>query len=155
MCWKLNRVLKPMSNNFCKFIFISTNLVVDNTTIFFLFNFCISHFLGEKLQYLQPLTEALLRFMENISHIHYECSLLIAKLMPSDIVNGELFTKFEHNTFCTFGEINYQVLKVNKQYIIFISTYMFAKFFSQYIFISFYRNHIIPIFWYNLKCYIY
>ncbi|XP_032675602.1 uncharacterized protein LOC116846180 isoform X2 [Odontomachus brunneus] len=69
------------------------------------------HFLGEKLQYLQSLTETLLSFMENISYIYYECSLLIAKIMPSDIVNGELFTKFERNTFCAFGEINYQILK--------------------------------------------
>lgn len=76
--------------------------------------------------------------MEDISYIYYECSLLIAKLIPSDIFNGVLFTKFEYNTFWALGEINYEVLKVSKQYILlYFQVYIFVKFCLQYIFISF------------------
>ncbi|XP_011632453.1 uncharacterized protein LOC105424102 [Pogonomyrmex barbatus] len=70
-----------------------------------------SHFLGEKLQYLESLRDILIKFMKNISCTYYECSLSIAKLLPPDIFNEELFTKFEHNWFKESGEINHQELK--------------------------------------------
>jgi len=52
--------------------------------------------------------------MENISHMYYECSLLIAKLLPPDVLGEELFTKFEHNSFEASSNIDYQALKVNE-----------------------------------------
>ncbi|XP_011692466.1 PREDICTED: uncharacterized protein LOC105452772 [Wasmannia auropunctata] len=70
-----------------------------------------SHFLGEKLQYLESLKDALIKFMENISCVYYKCSLSIAKLLPPDALSEELFTKFECNSFEASGEINYQTLK--------------------------------------------
>lgn len=70
-----------------------------------------SHFMGKKLQYLQPLTETLIEFMVNISGLYYQCSLSIAKLLPPDVFNKELFTKFECNSFEISGEIDYQALK--------------------------------------------
>lgn len=86
-----------------------------NIDIVILFLFvCTSHFLGEKLQYLESLKDILIKFMENISGVYYKCSLSIAKLLPPDALSEELFTKFERNSFEVSGEINYQVLKVNK-----------------------------------------
>lgn len=52
--------------------------------------------------------------MENISRVCYECSLLIAELLPPDVLSEELFTKFEHNSFEASSEIDYQALKVNE-----------------------------------------
>lgn len=74
----------------------------------------ISHFMGKKLQYLQSLAQTLIEFMENISCVYYQCSLSIAQLLPSDVCNEELFTKFESNSFEIYDEINYEALKVNK-----------------------------------------
>jgi len=90
----------------------------------------ISHFMGKKLQYLQPLTETLIEFMGNISYLYYQCSLSIAKLLPPDVCNEELFTKFECNSFEISGEINYEALKVNKHNIKFSN--ICYKFFSYY-----------------------
>ncbi|XP_072751441.1 uncharacterized protein [Anoplolepis gracilipes] len=70
-----------------------------------------SHFIGEKLQNLQHLSETLVEFMGNISCVYYQCSQSIAKLLPSDVCNEELFTKFEYNSFEISGEIDYQALK--------------------------------------------
>ncbi|XP_018354890.1 PREDICTED: uncharacterized protein LOC108755939 [Trachymyrmex septentrionalis] len=70
-----------------------------------------SHFLGEKVQHLESLKDALIKFMGNISYLYYKCSLSIAKLLPQDVLSEELFTKFECNSFETSGEINYQTLK--------------------------------------------
>ncbi|TGZ45911.1 uncharacterized protein [Temnothorax longispinosus] len=70
-----------------------------------------SRFLGEKLQCLESLRDTLIKFMENISRVYYECSLSIAKLLPPDVLSEELFTKFERNSFETSGEIDYQALK--------------------------------------------
>ncbi|XP_011876992.1 PREDICTED: uncharacterized protein LOC105567061 isoform X2 [Vollenhovia emeryi] len=70
-----------------------------------------SHFLGEKLQYLESLKDSLIRFMENISRVYYECSLSIAKLLPPDALSEESFTKFEADSFEASGEIDYQALK--------------------------------------------
>ncbi|XP_018060442.1 PREDICTED: uncharacterized protein LOC108695186 [Atta colombica] len=70
-----------------------------------------SHFLGEKVQHLESLKDALIKFMENISYLYYKYSLSIAKLLPQDALSEELFTKFECNLFETSGEINYQTLK--------------------------------------------
>lgn len=67
----------------------------------------------KKLHYLQSLMETLVSFMGNISHIYYQCSLLIVKLLPPNVLNEELFTKFESNSFEIPGEIDYQALKVN------------------------------------------
>ncbi|EFN70608.1 hypothetical protein EAG_03797 [Camponotus floridanus] len=67
--------------------------------------------MGKKLQYLQPLTETLIEFMGNISYLYYECSLSIANLLPPDVCNEELFTKFECNSFEISSEINYEALK--------------------------------------------
>lgn len=119
----------------------------------------ISHFMGKKLQYLQPLTQTLIEFMENISCVYHQCSLSIAKLLPSDICNEELFTKFESNSFKINDEIDYEALKVNKHNFKF-SNICLLNFFSYYtilyIFILIlYRNCITPIFWCNQKCYIY
>lgn len=67
------------------------------------------------MQYLESLKDSLIRFMENISHIYYECSLLIAKLLPPDVLSEELFTKFEYNSFeAKSSKIDYQALKVNE-----------------------------------------
>lgn len=52
--------------------------------------------------------------MENISSIYYQYSLSIAKLLPPNVLNEELFTKFENDSFKLSGEMNYQALKVNK-----------------------------------------
>lgn len=81
-----------------------------------IFFFFVSHFMGNKLQCLQSLTETIIEFMANISCLYYQCSLSIAKLLPSDICNEELFTKFECNSFEISGEIDYEALKVNKQH---------------------------------------
>ncbi|KAM0732851.1 hypothetical protein ACS0PU_001012 [Formica fusca] len=70
-----------------------------------------SHFMEKKVQYLQSLTKILVEFMGNITCIYYQCSLLIAKLLPPDVCNEELFTKFECNSFEISGEIDYQALK--------------------------------------------
>ncbi|XP_012229215.2 uncharacterized protein [Linepithema humile] len=70
-----------------------------------------SHFLGEKLRYLQLLAETLTEFMENISSQYYHYSLSIAKLLPPNILNEESFTEFEDDLFKISGEVNYQVLK--------------------------------------------
>lgn len=88
-------------------------MIEEIVIIVFFLSLCISHFLGEKLQYLQPLMETLLMFMEHISCIYYQCSLSIVKLLPPDVLNEELFTKFECSSFWISGEINYQVLKVS------------------------------------------
>ncbi|KYN26811.1 PREDICTED: uncharacterized protein LOC108758045 [Trachymyrmex cornetzi] len=70
-----------------------------------------SHFLGEKVQHLESLKDALIKFMGNISYLYYKCSLSITKLLPQDALSEELFTKFESNSFETSDEINYQSLK--------------------------------------------
>ncbi|KMQ95632.1 hypothetical protein RF55_4143 [Lasius niger] len=70
-----------------------------------------NHFMGKKLQYLQPLIEILVSFMGNISRVYYQCSLSIVKLLPPNVLNEELFTKFECNSFEISGEIDYQALK--------------------------------------------
>ncbi|KAL6442658.1 hypothetical protein ACFW04_002641 [Cataglyphis niger] len=70
-----------------------------------------SHFMERKVQYLQPLTKTLVEFMGNITCVYYQCSLTIAKLLPPDVCNEELFTKFETNSFEISGEIDYQALK--------------------------------------------
>ena len=67
----------------------------------------------EKLKCLQSLTETLVKFMGNISYLYYQHSLLIIKLLPPDVLNEELFTKFEYDSFEISGEIDYQALKVN------------------------------------------
>lgn len=96
------------------YVYIHKDLDV-NIVIRFLF-VCTSHFLGEKLQYLESLKDTLIKFMENISCVYYKCSLSIAKLLPQDALSEELFTKFERNSFEISGEINYQVLKVNNAF---------------------------------------
>ncbi|XP_012525498.1 uncharacterized protein LOC105830594 [Monomorium pharaonis] len=70
-----------------------------------------SHFLGEKLQYLESLKDNLIKFMKNISCIYYKCSLSIAKLLPSTALSENLFTKFEHDSFEVSGEVNNQILR--------------------------------------------
>ncbi|KYM88609.1 hypothetical protein ALC53_03093 [Atta colombica] len=67
--------------------------------------------ISEKVQHLESLKDALIKFMENISYLYYKYSLSIAKLLPQDALSEELFTKFECNLFETSGEINYQTLK--------------------------------------------
>jgi len=94
-------------------VYIHKDLDINIIVILLLF-VCTSHFLGEKVQHLESLKDALIKFMENISYLYYKCSLSIAKLLPQDALSEELFTKFEYNSFETSGEINYQTLKVNK-----------------------------------------
>ncbi|EGI63460.1 hypothetical protein G5I_08189 [Acromyrmex echinatior] len=66
---------------------------------------------SEKVQHLESLKDALIKFMENISYLYYKCLLSISKVLPQDILNEELFTKFECNSFETSDEIDYQTLK--------------------------------------------
>lgn len=91
--------------------------IVERTTRNYPFSsslsLCASNFLEERLQYLRPLMETLVEFMKNVSHVYYQCSLAIVKLLPPDILNEESYTKFESNSFETSGEIDYQSLKVN------------------------------------------
>jgi len=95
-------------------MYVHKYLDINAIVILFLF-VCTSHFLGEKLQYLESLKDILIRFMENISCVYYKCSLSIAKLLPLDVIlSEELFTKFEYNSFEVSGEINYRALKVDK-----------------------------------------
>ncbi|XP_020293736.1 uncharacterized protein LOC109859674 [Pseudomyrmex gracilis] len=70
-----------------------------------------SQFLEDKLKHLQPLTEILVNFMEDISFLYCQCSLSIAKLLPPDSLNKESFASFEITSFKLSGEINYQSLK--------------------------------------------
>ncbi|XP_039307627.1 uncharacterized protein LOC105199675 isoform X2 [Solenopsis invicta] len=92
----------------------SFNILRRDYTMKLGFEMCLqqfSHFLGDKLQYLESLKTSLIQFMENISCIYYKCSLSIAKLLPPDAFDEELFTKFERNSFELPDEIDYQALK--------------------------------------------
>lgn len=92
----------------------SLKILQRNYRIKFNFETCFqqfSHFMGQKLQYLQSLMKTLVSFMGNISYVYYQCSLLIVKLLPPNVLNEELFTKFESNSFEISGEIDYQTLK--------------------------------------------
>ncbi|KAL0109957.1 hypothetical protein PUN28_013535 [Cardiocondyla obscurior] len=70
-----------------------------------------SHFLGEKLQHLESLKNTLIKFMENISHLYYKCSLSLAKLLPPNMLSEGLFTEFEDDAFVISDEVDYQALK--------------------------------------------
>ncbi|CAK9811743.1 hypothetical protein ANTPLA_LOCUS7147 [Anthophora plagiata] len=64
-----------------------------------------------RLKYLQPIMENLVRFLEHISSTYYHVSLILVKLLPIDICNESLLTRFESTSFRIHGEINYQKLK--------------------------------------------
>ncbi|OAD52931.1 hypothetical protein WN48_11177 [Eufriesea mexicana] len=56
--------------------------------------------------------ESLVKCMGDISCIYYHTSLILIKLLPINICNEELLTKFESESFEVLGEINYQKLKI-------------------------------------------
>lgn len=102
------------SSNYLKILIFQINKYLNQEkTIVIFFFFVSSHFMERKVQYLQPLTKTLVEFMGNITCVYYQCSLSIAKLLPPDVCNEELFTKFESDSFEISDEIDYQALKVN------------------------------------------
>ncbi|XP_029177495.1 uncharacterized protein LOC114945434 isoform X2 [Nylanderia fulva] len=115
--FRANRDLKnviSLQNELLAICKESLKILRRNYRIKFNFEICFqqfSHIMGKKLQYVQSLMETLVSFMGNISHIYYQCSLLIVKLLPPNVLNEELFTKFESNSFEISNKIDYQALK--------------------------------------------
>ncbi|KAI4504383.1 hypothetical protein M0802_000854 [Mischocyttarus mexicanus] len=67
--------------------------------------------MGERLTYLQPIMENLIKCLEDICQIyHYIISIMIEKF-PKHLFNQVVRTTFEDNVFKIRGEINYEALK--------------------------------------------
>ncbi|XP_014604022.1 PREDICTED: uncharacterized protein LOC106786775 [Polistes canadensis] len=67
--------------------------------------------MGERLTYLQPIMENLIKCLEDICQIyHYIISIMISKF-PKHLSNQIIRTTFEDNVFKIHGEINYEALK--------------------------------------------
>lgn len=64
-----------------------------------------------RLKYLQPIMENLVKYLGVIACIYYHASLTLMKLLPVDICNEDLLTRFDSKSFEIHGEINYQKLK--------------------------------------------
>ena len=67
----------------------------------------------DKIKYLQPITETLLKSMENVSRIYYTTSQTIVKLLPKSALFDNSMTNFKDDAFTTGGEITYESLKVS------------------------------------------
>ncbi|KOX68902.1 hypothetical protein WN51_06822 [Melipona quadrifasciata] len=65
-----------------------------------------------RLKYLQPIMESLVKYLGYIACAYYHASLTLVRLLPTDIYNEDLLTRFESRSFEVHGEINYQKLKI-------------------------------------------
>ncbi|XP_043250205.1 uncharacterized protein LOC122396131 isoform X2 [Colletes gigas] len=66
---------------------------------------------ASRLNYLQPIMENLVKCLEHSSYTYYRVSLILAKLLPINVIEEDLLTRFEIESFEIRGEINYQKLK--------------------------------------------
>lgn len=62
--------------------------------------------------------ENLVKYLGVIACIYYHASLTLIKLLPVDICNEDLLTRFDSKSFEIHGEINYQKLKVEMKYLL-------------------------------------
>ncbi|XP_076170405.1 uncharacterized protein LOC143148213 [Ptiloglossa arizonensis] len=67
--------------------------------------------IADRLKYLQPITENLVKCLEHASCTYYHVSLILKKLLPMNVFHEDLLTRFEIKSFGIRGEINYQKLK--------------------------------------------
>ncbi|XP_012277570.1 uncharacterized protein LOC105698147 isoform X2 [Orussus abietinus] len=66
---------------------------------------------SQKLKYLQPLMETVLKSMQDASRLYYRTSLIIGKLLPTTIPIESLITIFDNKKFMIVGEVTYDALK--------------------------------------------
>ena len=66
---------------------------------------------ADRLKYLQPITENVVKYLEHASHTYYHVSLILTKLLPADALRDDPLTRFENGSFELRGEVNYQKLK--------------------------------------------
>ncbi|XP_076624918.1 uncharacterized protein LOC143343669 isoform X2 [Colletes latitarsis] len=66
---------------------------------------------ASRLNYLQPIMENLVKCLEHSSYTYYCISLILTKLLPINVIQEDLLTRFEIGSFEIRGEINYQKLK--------------------------------------------
>ena len=62
--------------------------------------------------------ESLVKYLGDIACVYYHASLTLIRLLPIDIYNEDLLTRFESRSFEVHGEINYQKLKVETKYLL-------------------------------------
>lgn len=68
--------------------------------------------MGERLIYLQPIMENLIKCMEDLCQIYHHVISIMTAQFPEDVFNQFVITTFEDNAFKIRGEINYEALKV-------------------------------------------
>ena len=66
---------------------------------------------ADRLKYLQPITENVVKYLEHASHTYYHVSVILTKLLPADALQEDPLTRFENGSFQMRGEVNYQKLK--------------------------------------------
>ncbi|XP_043282645.1 uncharacterized protein [Venturia canescens] len=64
-----------------------------------------------RLKYLQPLTETLLRSMGKIAHTYYYASSTTIELLPESVLEQDILTSFDTQAFVIEGEITYESFK--------------------------------------------
>ncbi|XP_046821775.1 uncharacterized protein LOC124425465 [Vespa crabro] len=67
--------------------------------------------MGERLIYLQPIMENLIKSMEDLCQIYHHIISIMTAQYPKHILNQFIITTFEDNAFKIRGEINYETLK--------------------------------------------
>lgn len=76
-------------------------------------------FIEEKLIYLQPIMENLIKYLEMASQIYHHIISIIKVQLPKDNFEQFVITTFEGNTFRIRGEVNYETLnKLHYTYIL-------------------------------------
>ncbi|KAL2712536.1 uncharacterized protein V1478_018059 [Vespula squamosa] len=67
--------------------------------------------MGERLIYLQPIMENLIKCMEDLCQIYHHIICIMTTQFPKYVFNQIIITTFEDNAFKIRGEINYEALK--------------------------------------------
>ncbi|KAF7398447.1 uncharacterized protein V1477_015730 [Vespula maculifrons] len=67
--------------------------------------------MGERLIYLQPIMENLIKCMEDLCQIYHHIICIMTAQFPKHVFNQFVITTFEDNAFKIHGEINYEALK--------------------------------------------
>ncbi|XP_066585209.1 uncharacterized protein [Prorops nasuta] len=91
---------------------------------------------AHKLQYLQPLVESLVKYLEILTLAYYKASVIIVELLPKSYAEELLVTKLNYKSIINFinGELDYQAIKELYQ------TYMLVQSEVLYLLATAYNN---------------